>query len=205
MATTYLHNDSYPTSDPLAVGPLGYQGFESAMKAVHEADVVLAIGSRMNPFGTLPQYGFDYWPSREQCKIIQIDIDHKRLGLTKEADVYVHGDANLCAQEIWCGLHEVENEIVCLKDKAQRLERVATLKREWEEKLNGWTYSNVEANSERKIKPRIALRELEKALAGKEAIVSTDIGNICSVSNSYLRFDGMCCVLFSEWKIHRGM
>ena len=78
---------------------------------------------------------------------------------------------------------------------------MATLKREWEEKLNGWTYSNVEANSERKIKPRIALRELEKALAGKEAIVSTDIGNICSVSNSYLRFDGMCCVLFSEWKV----
>jgi len=118
VATTYLHNDSYPTSDPLSVGPLGYQGFESAMRAVHEADVVLAIGSRMNPFGTLPQYGFEYWP--KNGKIIQIDIDHKRLGLTKEADVYVHGDANLCAQEIWCALKAVEGEIQCLKTKSKR-------------------------------------------------------------------------------------
>jgi len=191
VATTYLHNDSYPTSDALSVGPLGYQGFESAMKCVHEADVILAIGSRMNPFGTLPQYDFEYWPQRDQCKIIQIDIDQRRLGLTKEADVYIHGDANLCAQEIWCGLHEVEQEVVCLKNKQQRMDRVTQLKTEWEDKLNEWTYREVDgADSVNKIKPRIALRELEKALHGKEAIVSTDIGNICSVSNSYLRFDG---------------
>lgn len=188
VATTYLHNDSYPTSDPLSVGPLGYQGFESAMKAVHEADVVLAIGSRMNPFGTLPQYDFEYWP--KTAKIIQIDIDHKRLGLTKDADVYVHGDANLSAQEIWSGLKAAEQDIECLKTKEQRLQRVAELKQEWEQKLDGWTYREVPADSVNKIKPRVALRELEKALHGKGAIVSTDIGNICSVSNSYLRFDG---------------
>ena len=95
VATTYLHNDSYPCTDALAVGPLGYQGFESAMKCINEADVILAVGSRMNPFGTLPQYEFNYWPNKDKCKIIQIDIDQQRLGLTKEADCYIHGDANL--------------------------------------------------------------------------------------------------------------
>jgi len=190
VATTYLHNDSFPASHPLSVGPLGYQGFESAMNAVHEADVVLAVGSRMNPFGTLPQYGFEYWPKKERCKIIQIDTDHKRLGLTKEADVYVHGDANLCAEQILEGLLAVESNVRCLATKQQRAEHIQNLKKQWEQKLDEWTYRHVEAQDiEQRIKPRVALRELEKALAGKGAVVSTDIGNICSVSNSYLRFE----------------
>ena len=51
------------------------------MKVISEADVVLALGTRLGPFGSLPQYGFDYWP--KDAKIIQVDIAPRRLGLTK--------------------------------------------------------------------------------------------------------------------------
>jgi len=191
VATTYLHNDSFPSSHNLAVGPLGYQGFESAMKCINEADVILAVGSRMNPFGTLPQYDFNYWPKPEDCKIVQIDIDQRRLGLTKEANVYINGDANTCTSQILEGLQSLGNaSIKCLENKEKRLATIGKHKKEWEDKLNEWTYeTNMEYEREGKVKPRQALRELEKAMAGSNAIVSTDIGNICSVSNSYLRFD----------------
>jgi len=190
VATTYLHNDCFPADDEMAVGPLGYQGHEAAMKCVHEADCIIAVGSRMNPFGTLPQYGFDYWPSADQCKLVQIDVDHTRLGLTKTADVYVHGDAAQCTNAILDALRAELGEVACLagQSKQQRMARVAQHKREWEAKLDEWTFSDVDGADKSKVKPRAALREIERALEGQKAIVSTDIGNICSVSNSYLRF-----------------
>jgi sulfoacetaldehyde acetyltransferase len=73
VCNSYLHNDSFPASHALAVGPLGYQGSKAAMKLIAQADVVLALGTRLGPFGTLPQHGLDYWP--KQAKIIQIDTD----------------------------------------------------------------------------------------------------------------------------------
>jgi sulfoacetaldehyde acetyltransferase len=48
-------------------------GSKAAMRVINRADVVLALGSRLGPFGTLPQYGFDYWP--KDAKIIQIDAN----------------------------------------------------------------------------------------------------------------------------------
>ena len=53
VACSYLHNDSFPASHPLWVGPLGYQGAKAAMKLISKADVVLALGTRLGPFGTL--------------------------------------------------------------------------------------------------------------------------------------------------------
>ena len=78
VCTSYLHNDSFPASHPLWCGPLGYQGSKAAMKLISQADVVLALGTRLGPFGTLPQYGMEYWPAK--AKIIQVDADAKVLG-----------------------------------------------------------------------------------------------------------------------------
>ena len=55
----YQHNDSFPGSHPLAVGPLGYNGSKAGMELISKADVVLALGTRLNPFSTLPGYGID--------------------------------------------------------------------------------------------------------------------------------------------------
>ena len=40
------------------------------MHSIRDADVVIALGTRLSPFGTLPQYGEDYWP--KDAKIIQV-------------------------------------------------------------------------------------------------------------------------------------
>jgi len=184
VATTYLHNDSFPCDHKLACGPLGYQGHKAAMNAMHEADVVIALGSRLSPFGTLPQYGFDYFP--KDAKVIQVDIDHRRLGMTRACDVLVHGDCKLTAADMLARLQKKNVSMPCLAGKDARLARVAELKAEWEKELDALTYTGAEA-SDGGMKPRAMLRAVEEALP-EDAMVATDIGNICSVSNSYLRF-----------------
>ena len=77
----YQHNDAFPGSHPLFAGPLGYNGSKAGMELIAKADVVLALGTRLNPFSTLPGYGIDYWP--KDAKIIQVDINPDRIGLTK--------------------------------------------------------------------------------------------------------------------------
>lgn len=52
------------------------------MELIAKTDVVLALGTRLNPFSTLPGYGIDYWP--KAAKIIQVDINPDRIGLTKK-------------------------------------------------------------------------------------------------------------------------
>ncbi len=80
VASGYQHNDSFPGNHELGVGPLGYNGSRAAMELIAKADVVLALGTRLNPFSTLPGYGIDYWP--KDAKIIQVDINPDRIGLT---------------------------------------------------------------------------------------------------------------------------
>jgi len=189
VCNSYLHNDSFPASQPLAVGPLGYQGSKAAMKLIAQADVVLALGTRLGPFGTLPQHGLDYWP--KQAKIIQIDSDPRMLGLVKPISVGIHGDARAAAGALIARLKE--RRLAGAASRSERLSRIAAEKNTWEAELRDWTherdpYSLEVAANTRRMHPREVLRSLEQALP-RDAMVSTDIGNICSVANSYLRFE----------------
>ena len=93
VASGYQHNDSFPGSHAMAVGPLGYDGSKAAMELISKADVVLALGTRLNPFSTLPCYGIDYWP--KDASVIQVDINADRIGLAKKVSVGICGDAKL--------------------------------------------------------------------------------------------------------------
>jgi sulfoacetaldehyde acetyltransferase len=190
----YLRNDSFPASHPLWAGPLGYQGSKAAMKLISQADVVVALGSRMGPFGTLPQHGMDYWP--KDAKIIQIEADHTNLGLVKKITVGIHGDAKAAASAL---LKRLDGRtLACDATKAERAARIKEEKAAWEKELDGWTHErdpfSLDAIEEARkeegnwLHPRQVLRELEKAMPPR-AMVSTDIGNINSVANSYLRFE----------------
>jgi sulfoacetaldehyde acetyltransferase len=189
VCNSYLHNDSFPASHALSVGPLGYQGSKAAMKLIAQADVVLALGTRLGPFGTLPQHGLDYWP--KHAKIIQIDSDPRMLGLVKPISVGIHGDARAAAAAL---LERLKGGTLAgTGNRAERAARIHAEKHAWETELNAWTherdpYSLEVARNSSHMHPREMLRELEKAMPAN-AMVSTDIGNICSVANSYLRFD----------------
>ncbi len=189
VCNSYLHNDSFPASHALSVGPLGYQGSKAAMKLIAQADVVLALGTRLGPFGTLQQYGMDYWP--HQAKIIQIDSDARMLGLVKPISVGIHGDARAAAAALIERLKG--QQLHCAATRAERMQRMNAEKQAWASELDGWTHERdpysveVSANS-KYMHPREMLRALEQAMPA-DAMVSTDIGNICSVSNSYLHFE----------------
>ncbi|HKD52756.1 MAG TPA: sulfoacetaldehyde acetyltransferase [Steroidobacteraceae bacterium] len=189
VCNSYLHNDSFPASHALAAGPLGYQGSKAAMKLISQADVVLALGTRLGPFGTLPQHGLDYWP--RQAKIIQIDSDPRMLGLVKPISVGIQADARAAAASL---LERLKGRTLAgAASRAERLARIASEKAAWEAELTAWTqerdpYSLEVAGGSKYMHPREMLRALEQAMP-PDAMVSTDIGNICSVANSYLRFE----------------
>jgi len=194
VVNSYLHNDSFPASHPLWTGPLGYQGSKAAMKLIAQADVVVALGSRLGPFGTLPQHGMDYWP--KNAKIIQIDADHKMLGLVKKISVGICGDAKAAAVALTQRL--VNKTLACDATRAERAVTIQAEKDAWEKELDDWTHEkdafSLDMIEEQKkepgnyLHPRQVLRELEKAMP-EDVMVSTDIGNINSVANSYLRFE----------------
>ncbi|EME55133.1 sulfoacetaldehyde acetyltransferase [Amycolatopsis decaplanina] len=194
VVNSYLHNDSFPASHPQWCGPLGYQGSKAAMKLISQADVVIALGSRLGPFGTLPQHGMDYWP--KDAKIIQIDADHKMLGLVKKITVGICGDAKDAAVALTKRL--ADRTLACDSTKDVRAAKVKAEKDAWEAELDAWTHETdpfsldmiAEQESEEGnwLHPREVLRELEKAMPPR-VMVSTDIGNINSVANSYLRFE----------------
>ncbi|NIE58913.1 sulfoacetaldehyde acetyltransferase [Burkholderia lata] len=198
VVNSYLHNDSFPANHPLWCGPLGYQGSKAAMKLLSRADVVIALGSRLGPFGTLPQHGMDYWP--KDAKIIQIDADHKMLGLVKKISVGICGDAKAAAVALTQRLEG--RTLACDGSRGDRADQIATEKAAWEKELDDWTHERdaysldmIEEQKHEKpfsggqyLHPRQVLRELEKAMP-EDVMVSTDIGNINSVANSYLRFN----------------
>ena len=194
VVNSYLHNDSFPASHPQWCGPLGYQGSKAAMKLMSKADVVVALGSRLGPFGTLPQHGMDYWP--KNAKIIQVDADHKMLGLVKKISVGVCGDAGAAAKALTARLSD--RTLACDSTREARAAEIRQEKGAWEKELDDWTHekdpfsldmiAEQEAEDGSYLHPRQVLRELEKAMPA-DVMVSTDIGNINSVANSYLRFE----------------
>ncbi len=194
VANSYLHNDSFPASHPQWTGSLGYHGSKAAMKLMNRADVIIALGTRLGPFGTLPQYGIDYWP--KDAKIIQIDADHRMLGLVKNISVGICGDAGASARALLARIRD--RELACDANRDERTRTTAEEKAAWEQELNEWHHEkddySLEMIQEHErepgnwLSPRRVLRELENAMP-EDVMVSTDIGNISAVANSYLRFD----------------
>jgi sulfoacetaldehyde acetyltransferase len=188
----YQHNDAFPGSHPLHAGPLGYNGSKAGMELIAKADVVLALGTRLNPFSTLPGYGIDYWP--RDAKIIQVDINPDRIGLTKPVTVGIVGDAKHVAASLLDRLAPNAGDT----DRTARREMIARTKSAWAQELTsidhedddpGTTWNERARNREpQKMSPRMAWRAIQSALP-KNAIISSDIGNNCAIGNAYPTFE----------------
>ena len=188
----YQHNDAFPGSHPLFAGPLGYNGSKAGMELIAKADVVLALGTRLNPFSTLPGYGIDYWP--RNAKIIQVDINPDRIGLTKPVTVGIVGDA----KKVTASLLEKLGPNAGDASRITRKEVIATTKSAWAQELTsmdhedddpGTTWNERARTREpKKMSPRMAWRAIQSALP-KEAIISSDIGNNCAIGNAYPTFE----------------
>ncbi|MBR2657152.1 MAG: sulfoacetaldehyde acetyltransferase [Loktanella sp.] len=187
----YQHNDAFPGSHPLFAGPLGYNGSKAGMELIAKADVVLALGTRLNPFSTLPGYGIDYWPT--QAKIIQVDINPDRIGLTKKITVGIVGDAAKVAQGITAQLSDSAGDA----GRSDRKALIAQTKSAWAQELTSLDHEqddpgttwNERARAARPdwMSPRQAWRAIQAAMP-EDAIISSDIGNNCAIGNAYPSF-----------------
>ena len=192
VCSGYQHNDSFPGSHPLAVGPLGYNGSKAAMELIAKADVVLALGTRLNPFSTLPGYGIDYWP--KNAKIIQVDMNSDRIGLTKKVTVGICGDAKLVAQQLLSKLSPKAGDT----DRQKRKDLIHQTKSAWLQKLSSLDHEdddpgtvwNKEARDRDKdrMSPRQAWRAIQAGMP-EDVIISSDIGNNCAIGNAYPTFE----------------
>ncbi|MEM1274804.1 MAG: sulfoacetaldehyde acetyltransferase [Pseudomonadota bacterium] len=188
----YQHNDAFPGSHPLFAGPLGYNGSKAGMELISQADVVLALGTRLNPFSTLPGYGIDYWPSA--AKIIQVDLNPDRIGLTKSVTIGIVGDAKKVAQGLLAELTEAAGDA----GRSDRKARIADKKSAWAQELTSLDHEeddpgttwNARARTAKPdwMSPRMAWRAIQAALP-VEAIISSDIGNNCAIGNAYPSFE----------------
>jgi len=192
VCSGYQHNDSFPGSHPLAVGPLGYNGSKAGMELIAKADVVLALGTRLNPFSTLPGYGIDYWP--KNAKIIQVDMNSDRIGLTKKVTVGICGDAKLVAQQLLSKLSAKAGDT----DRKKRKDLIHQTKSAWLQKLSSldhedddpgtvWNKEARERDKDR-MSPRQAWRAIQAGMPN-DVIISSDIGNNCAIGNAYPTFE----------------
>ena len=188
----YQHNDAFPGNHPLFAGPLGYNGSKAGMELISKADVVLALGTRLNPFSTLPGYGIDYWP--KDAKIIQVDINADRIGLTKDVTVGIVGDAKKVAEELLSSLSDHAGEA----NRADRKATIAKTKSAWAQELTSMDHEdddpgttwNERARSDKPdhMSPRMAWRAIQAAMPNN-AIIYSDIGNNCAIGNAYPSFE----------------
>ncbi len=187
----YQHNDAFPGTHPLFAGPLGYNGSKAAMQLINKADVVLALGTRLNPFSTLPGYGIDYWPT--EAKVIQVDINPDRIGLTKKVTVGIVGDATKVAKSITAQLADTAGDA----GRDDRKALIAQTKSAWAQELSSLDHEqddpgttwNERARAARPdwLSPRQAWRAIQAAMP-ENAIISSDIGNNCAIGNAYPSF-----------------
>jgi len=192
VCSGYQHNDSFPGSHPLAAGPLGYNGSKAGMELIQKADVVLALGTRLNPFSTLPGYGMDYWP--EDASIIQVDMNSDRIGLTKKVSVGICGDAKLVSQQILAQLSPTAGDTdrqkrkdIIHQTKSAWLQKLSSLDHEDDDEGTVWNKEARERDSDR-MSPRQSWRAIQAGMPD-DVIISSDIGNNCAIGNAYPTFE----------------
>jgi thiamine pyrophosphate-dependent acetolactate synthase large subunit-like protein len=102
LVPSYGHTDAIPNSHHLYVGPPGGRGSGEAAEALHRADVILALGTRLNQ----PTTFWDYRVINRETRIVQVDIDAQEIGRNYPVAVGITGDARAVAEQLCRALRE---------------------------------------------------------------------------------------------------
>jgi acetolactate synthase-1/2/3 large subunit/sulfoacetaldehyde acetyltransferase len=101
LVPSYGHTDAVPNSHRLYVGPPGGRGAGEVAEAIHRADVILALGTRLNQATT----SWNYSVINPHTRLVQVDIDAQEVGRNYPVAVGIVGDAQAVAQQLLQALH----------------------------------------------------------------------------------------------------
>ena len=138
--------------EPHNLGLLGMHGCYAANKAIDEADLVIAVGTRFSDRVALNPDSF-----AKRAKIIQIDIDPSELGKNVDVDLSLTGDASYILRAILPYVEKTEHKL-------------------WMEQIRGWQKNDYKpVDSDTELKPHQIIDEICNQ-AGPEAVYVTDVG-----------------------------
>lgn len=181
VTNTLMGLGAFPGSDPQFLGMLGMHGYYEANMAMHNADVILAVGARFDDRVTNTVSKF--CPG---AKIIHIDIDPAAISKTVSAHIPIVGPVRPVLTDLLSTLETLqENSEEALPDSAA-LDRWWAQIEEWRSKHGLWTGRRFGESSY--IMPQEVIQSLYRITEGN-AFVTSDVGQHQMFAAQYYRFD----------------
>ncbi|RLA12779.1 MAG: acetolactate synthase 3 large subunit [Gammaproteobacteria bacterium] len=172
ITQTLMGLGAFPGTDPQFIGMLGMHGTYEANMAMHDCDVLIAIGARFDDRITGVNSKFCPY-----AKIIHIDIDPASISKTINADIPIVG-----------GAKQVLTEMIKIIGKSKPTDSAAI--KTWWKKIKSWQDQKSFAYETKKglIQPQAAIEELYKVTAG-DAYITSDVGQHQMFAAQFYPFD----------------
>ncbi|MCU7939106.1 MAG: acetolactate synthase 3 large subunit [gamma proteobacterium symbiont of Bathyaustriella thionipta] len=177
ITSTLMGLGAYPSSDEQFLGMLGMHGTYEANMAMHDTDVLIAVGARFDDRVT--GHLEHFCPT---AKIIHIDIDPSSISKTVKVDIPIVGDVD----DVLTSLLELLKD----SDNKTLLENDATTMKDWWKQIKQWRKKNcLRYNKKTKsIKPQYVIEKLNE-VTGDDAYITSDVGQHQMFAAQYYKFE----------------
>ncbi len=174
ITSTLMGLGAYPASGKNWLGMLGMHGLYEANLAMHDCDLMIAVGARFDD--RITGRVTDFSPHSRKA---QIDIDPSSINKIIHVDLPIVGDVG----------HVLEDLLKVWKARGRKVNREALPR--WHARIAEWRRVNCLAYtpSERVIKPQYALQRLEALTAGMDRYITTEVGQHQMWAAQFLRFE----------------
>jgi acetolactate synthase-1/2/3 large subunit len=175
VVTTLMARGAFPDSHELCFGMPGMHGNYTAVTAMQQADLLVALGSRFDDRVTGKLDAF-----APGAKIIHVDIDPAEIGKNRAADVPIVGDCRDVIGKMAAELASRQEEAGGAPDRSA-----------WVKQLNAWREENpyrYDQQPDGPLKPQFCIERLYAA-AGSDAIVVSGVGQHQMWASQFWRFE----------------
>jgi len=174
VTNTLMGLGSYPATDDLYIGMLGMHGTYEANMAMHETDMLIAIGARFDDrvTGKIAQFC-------PNARIVHIDVDPASISKTVRVDVPIVGQVKSVLRDVL----RIIDDLKCEPNKPSLAK--------WWERINGWRSRDCLAYDQNgsSIKPQFAVEQLYQATKDDDFYLTSDVGQHQMFAAQFYPFD----------------